>query len=77
MMIRGRSLFLGRGSAQYTSANIPVSGSLNQTVSGSNTVAYTTDTNYSWKVTYTSTNGGHHNVVSNCTEHSSITVNNG
>ncbi|MEA2507862.1 MAG: hypothetical protein QOH48_2480 [Actinomycetota bacterium] len=65
------------GNAQYTSANIPVSGSLTQTVSSSNTVAYTTNTTYSWKVTYTSTNTGHHDVVSNCTEHSSITVNNG
>jgi hypothetical protein len=65
------------GTAEYTSANIPVSGSRSQTVSSSNTVAYTTNTTYSWKVTYTSTNTGHHDVVSNCTEHSSITVNNG
>jgi hypothetical protein len=65
------------GTAQYTSANIPISGSLTQTVSSSNTVAYTSDTTYSWKVTYTSTNSGHHDVVSNCTEHSSVTINNG
>jgi hypothetical protein len=65
------------GNAVYTSSSQPVSGALNQTVSSDNTTAYTTSTDMSWMVTYTSTNTGHHNVISNCTEHSSITIDNG
>jgi hypothetical protein len=65
------------GTPVYTSASQAVSGALNQTVSSDNTVAYTTSTSMSWMVTYTSTNTGHNNVISNCAEHSTITIDNG
>ena len=64
------------GEAVYTSDPVPVAGASPQTVSSNNTVAYTVSTGFSWLVTYTSTNTGHAGVISNCVEHSSLTINN-
>jgi hypothetical protein len=71
------------GTADYTSDPIDITTGtgtgLNQTVSSSNTKAYSTDgTTFSWLVTYTSTKAGHTDVTSSCnTENSSITIHNG
>ena len=79
-------LFVGdtdcSGSAAYTSGAIDIttgSGTgLSRTVLSNNTTAYTTGTTFDWVVTYTSTNTGHKNVSSPCTnETSSITIDNG
>ena len=64
------------GTAAYTSEPVPVAGASPQTVSSSNTRAYTVSTGFSWLVTYTSTNTGHLGAVSNCVEHSSVAINN-
>jgi hypothetical protein len=65
------------GDPEYTSDSQPVSGALSQTVSSDNTTAYTSSTDMSWMVTYTSTNTGHKDVISNCTENSTIRIDNG
>jgi hypothetical protein len=69
--------------ADYTSSSIDVStGSgtgLSRTVTSDNTTAYdTSGDTFSWVVVFTSSNSGHHDVTSACTnETSSITIDNG
>jgi hypothetical protein len=48
-----------------------------RTINSANATSYnTTNTTFSWLVTYVSNNPGHKGVVSNCSENSSITINN-
>jgi hypothetical protein len=67
--------------AEYDSGNIDVTtgtgSGLSRTVSSGNTKAYTSDTVFSWLVTYTTSNQGHKDVTSACdVEHSSISIDN-
>ena len=70
------------GTALYTSSAIDVTTGagttgLSKTVSSSNTTAYSATQDFSWRVTYTSTNGGHTNATHRCgIERSSININN-
>ena len=69
------------GTALYTSSPVDVATGtgtgLSRTVSSDNTTAYSATQDFSWLVTYTSTNGGHTNATHSCgIERSSITIDN-
>ena len=69
------------GTPLYTSSQIDVATGtgtgLSRTVSSNNTTAYTATQDFSWLVTYTSTNGGHTSATHSCgIERSSITIDN-
>jgi hypothetical protein len=69
------------GTAAYTSSAIDITtgtgGNFSRTVASDNSTAYDTDgTTFSWRVTFTSTNPAHEDVVSDCTEQSSIAITN-
>jgi hypothetical protein len=52
------------------------SGSSPQTVSSSNTTAVSATGNYSWSVSYDSTNLSQDDIAAGCHETSSVTINN-
>jgi hypothetical protein len=56
---------------------VPVAGASPQTVSTSNTTAVTATGTFSWKVSYSSTNGAQRSISDSCQETSSLTVANG
>jgi hypothetical protein len=57
-------------------AGVAVSGSSPQTVSSSNTTAVSATGNYSWSVSYDSTNLSQDDIAAGCHETSSVTINN-
>lgn len=64
------------GTAVY-STTAAVSGASPQTVSTSNTTAVTASGQYSWSVSYDSTNAGQRDILATCHETSSVTITNG
>ena len=55
---------------------IPASAGLSETVSTSNAVAITATGDFSWSVSYDSTNPAQEDVAASCTEVSNLTINN-
>jgi hypothetical protein len=64
------------GTAIY-STTASVSGASPQTVSTSNTTARTASGDFSWKVSYDSTNAAQRDIAASCHETSALTIDNG
>jgi hypothetical protein len=66
------------GTAVYSTPNgVTVSGASPQTVGTSNTTAVSATGQYSWKVSYDSTNPAQRDIADSCHETSSVTITNG
>jgi hypothetical protein len=64
------------GTPVYPSEAVPVSGASPQTVHTSNTTAVTASGDFSWSVSYDSTNLAQDDIAASCHEVSSLTVDN-
>ncbi|MEO7422288.1 MAG: hypothetical protein ABIU87_07830 [Ornithinibacter sp.] len=67
------------GTALYTSpaTGVAVSGASPKTVNSANTTAVSTSGNYSWSVSYTSTNSAQRDIPASCQETSALSITNG
>jgi hypothetical protein len=65
------------GTAVYGPVAVGVNGASPQTVSTSNTTAFSATGNFSWQVSYDSTNPAQDDIPNSCQETSALTINNG